>query len=140
MSKELLAGDVLTEMQRIVSFIPAWPDRWHALQVYLREHIGSLVKSQLPAPDPANTQCVNPRCGHALSGFCDLDDADCEDRVEPAAETGGGEGLARLKSAVNEARNIIHRYRTETPPGYQPHMIADKADHWLLAYEIEAQP
>ena len=40
-----------------------------------------------------------------------------------------------LGVGLSIARKIIHRYRTETPPGYQPHMIADKVDHWLLAYE-----
>jgi len=41
--------------------------------------------------------------------------------------------IARLRSELRQARELIHRYRTETPLGYQPHMIAETADHWLLA-------
>lgn len=41
--------------------------------------------------------------------------------------------IARLRAELRQARHLIHRYRTETPLGYQPHMIADSADHWLLA-------
>jgi hypothetical protein len=43
---------------------------------------------------------------------------------------------SKLRSALDEAAQLLHRYRTETPPGYQPHMIADKVDHWLIANAV----
>ena len=45
----------------------------------------------------------------------------------------------RLESAIREAREIITRYRSDTPLGYQPHMLAGKADHWLMAYENDGR-
>ncbi len=41
--------------------------------------------------------------------------------------------IADAQKVIEQARELIRRYRTETPPGYQPHMIADQADRWLIA-------
>lgn len=38
-----------------------------------------------------------------------------------------------LRTQLAEARELLTRYRKETPIGYQPHMIAHIADAWLEA-------
>lgn len=38
-------------------------------------------------------------------------------------------------AALDAARELIRRYRHETPLGHQPHMIAHKADEWLSKIE-----
>ena len=55
------------------------------------------------------------------------------DDVGNTAEEQRDAKIARLRSELRQARELIHRYRTETPLGYQPHMIAETADHWLIA-------
>ena len=72
-------------------------------------------KSQTPC-----SQCGKPM---------DMTPVCCECGKIPIAES----SFRQLETALAEARTLIHRYRTETPLGYQPHMIADKADHWLIA-------
>jgi hypothetical protein len=47
--------------------------------------------------------------------------------------------LDKLRVILLEARDLIHRYRTETPIGYQPHMIAERADHWLASNSATTQ-
>lgn len=56
--------------------------------------------------------------------------AECEaERLEQALLNGkGSEREARLLARLAEALRLLRRYRTETPLGHQPHMIAHEAD------------
>lgn len=56
--------------------------------------------------------------------------AECEaERLEQALLNGkGSEREARLLARLDEALRLLRRYRTETPLGHQPHMIAHEAD------------
>ena len=41
--------------------------------------------------------------------------------------------IAELKAELAEARRLLHRYRTETPIGNQPHTIVGEVDKLLAA-------
>lgn len=49
------------------------------------------------------------------------------------------ERVDALGTVLEEARGIVARYRRETPPGHQPHMICHKADELLSNIDAALQ-
>ena len=46
--------------------------------------------------------------------------------------------IRRLRGEVERLRGLLLRYRNETPPGHQPHMIASEVDEALTPPTPEA--
>ena len=44
------------------------------------------------------------------------------------------EAITTLQAEIDEAMKIIQRYRSETPLGNQPHMIASQAENFLAKH------
>ena len=53
--------------------------------------------------------------------------------VEVAKSQVDANELMRLRAENIELRRLLTRYRYETPPGHQPHMIAHEADKAISA-------